>query len=376
MRIGIDAIHISRNLKGVGRVERNIVHTLAEATQPHEFVVFLDRDSSELGLPQCDSVLYSVNKTKSLIEWEQVRLNRAARKHKIDCLLTLSDRIPLMFSGPVVMYLFEIPDRRRELSLESKGTGFYQRTSDNLTRLVFPTSIERARLIAVPSKFTANELQTKYGVLDKKIMVVPAAVSSKFCPQPNPEHRQQVQKHYGAAEGYILHFSSGDPRENTEVALRAFSLAQIPDKIKMILVGDGHTGNKSLQRKIDNMGLNDRVISVGYVSDRDLVDLYQTADIYIDPSLYEGFGLQVLEAMSCGVPVLCSNTTSLAEIVGDAAITCKPTDAEAFADGIEYLVSNPMQANLMTDAGIRHASDYSWSKTVAQLVDLCEHAID
>jgi glycosyltransferase involved in cell wall biosynthesis len=106
------------------------------------------------------------------------------------------------------------------------------------------------------------------------------------------------------------------------------------------------------------------------------VDLYQTADIYIDPSLYEGFGLQVLEAMSCGVPVLCSNTTSLAEIVGDAAITCKPTDAEAFADGIEYLVSNPMQANLMTDAGIRHASDYSWSKTVAQLVDLCEHAID
>ena len=76
MRIGIDAIHISRNLKGVGRVERNIVHTLAEATQPHEFVVFLDRDSSELGLPQCDSVLYSVNKTKSLIEWEQVRLNR------------------------------------------------------------------------------------------------------------------------------------------------------------------------------------------------------------------------------------------------------------------------------------------------------------
>ena len=95
----------SRNLKGIGRVERNIVETLAESTYPHEFIVFLDREPSEIGLPQSDSLSYSVNRSKSLIEWEQVRLNRAARQHKIDCLITLSDRVPLLYSGRIVLYL-------------------------------------------------------------------------------------------------------------------------------------------------------------------------------------------------------------------------------------------------------------------------------
>ena len=103
MRIGIDAVHISRNRKGIGRVERNIIQILSEATYSHEFVVFLDKDPSELSLPQGDSLSYSVNKSNSLIEWEQIRLSRAARKHKIDCLLTLSDRVPLLYSGRIVL---------------------------------------------------------------------------------------------------------------------------------------------------------------------------------------------------------------------------------------------------------------------------------
>lgn len=376
MRIGIDAIHISRNLKGIGRVERNIVETLAKAADSHEFVVFLDRDPSELGLPQGDSLSYSVHKSNSLVEWEQIRLNIAARKHKIDCLLTLSDRVPLLYSGRIVLYLFEIPARRRELALENKVGGFYQRASDNLTRFVFPTSIRRARIIAVPSKFTSDELQNTYGVSDRKIMTVPAAISRKFIPDNNSEHTKQVRKRYGASGGYVLHFSSGDPRDNTVTALRAFSLANISQHIKIILVGNGYLDQDYFAKMISNMGLKERVIFAGYVSDSDLVDLYQAADIYMDPSLYEGFGLQVLEAMSCGTPVLCSNTTSLAEITGDAALTYKPTDIRGFADGIEYLTSNTAQAHLMRHAGILHASKYSWSKTVEQLVTLCEHAID
>ena len=123
------------------------------------------------------------------------------------------------------------------------------------------------------------------------------------------------------------------------------------------------------------MQLEDRVISAGYVSDSDLVDLYQAADVYMDPSLYEGFGLQVLEAMSCGVPVLCSNTSSLAEIASDVALTYQPTDTEGFAHGIEYLISNPAQAEIIRDAGIRQASEYSWNTTVERLVTSCEYAL-
>ncbi|MBS59841.1 MAG: hypothetical protein CL606_00790 [Anaerolineaceae bacterium] len=375
MRIGIDAIHISRNLKGIGRVERSIVETLAEASYSHEFIVFLDKDPSELGLPKCDHIAYSVNKSNSLVEWEQIRLNRAARKHKIDCLLTLSDRVPLLYSGQIVLYLFETPDRRRELSLTHKTARFYQRASDNLTRILFPISIKRASLIAVPSIFTSTEIQNKYGVLDQKLMVVPAGVSRKFCPANASAHKERVRKRYGATGRYVLHFASDDPRDNTETALRAFALANIAKDIKIILIGSGYHDQDYFAEIVAKIGLNDRVISVGHVEDSDLVDLYQAADIYMDPSLYEGFGLQVLEAMSCGIPVLCSNTTSLPEIAGNVALTYKPNDIRGFADGIEYLMFNTSQMHLMRDAGILHASKYSWNKTVEQLVSLCEHAI-
>ena len=145
---------------------------------------------------------------------------------------------------------------------------------------------------------------------------------------------------------------------------------------RFVVVGEGPERG-SFQGELARVGVLDNVTFMDWLeTTQQLAQLYRGLNALVCPSLSEGGPRVCLEAMSCGVPVLCSNTTSLAEIVGDAAITCKPTDAEAFADGIEYLVSNPMQANLMTDAGIRHASDYSWSKTVAQLVDLCEHAID
>ena len=107
-------------------------------------------------------------------------------------------------------------------------------------------------------------------------------------------------------------------------------------------------------------------------------NFYNSIDIFLFPTnrSAESLGLVGLEAMSCGVPVLCSNTTSLAEMASDVGLTCEPTNIEDFAHGIEYLVSNTAQAELMRDAGIRHASQYSWNKTVEQLVTLCEHAID
>jgi glycosyltransferase involved in cell wall biosynthesis len=113
---------------------------------------------------------------------------------------------------------------------------------------------------------------------------------------------------------------------------------------------------------------------LGHVSESDLVDLYQAADVYIDPSLFEGFGLQVLEAMACGVPVVCSNTTSLPEIVGDAAITCDPNNVEAFATGLEVILNNPGQAPAMRAAGLRQATRFSWQRTTGELVQLCERA--
>ena len=135
----------------------------------------------------------------------------------------------------------------------------------------------------------------------------------------------------------------------------------------MILVGDVYP-----QNIINQLDLQDRVLSVGYVSDDELLDIYRGADAYLDASLYEGFGLQVLEAMACGVPVLCSEIDSLLEIVGESALTYNCTDVVGFSKGLELVFNSNIQSKQMIDKGLSLASQYSWLDTVMNLIELCE----
>ena len=368
MRIGIDGIHISRNMKGIGRVETSIVETLASHTFLHEFVVLTDKEHSQLGLPESDSISYYVDQCRTLLEWEQIRLPRAIRKLKIDCLITLADRIPHSSLCPIIMYLFEIPEIRRRLSIERGSAGRYQLFSDLFTKFVFPMSLKKSRYIAVSSEFTRKELTSNYQVDPSKISVVPAAISKRFfCSSIDQFHRSSMQHRFDASDGYVVSFSSGDVRENIEISLCAFAEANISKNIKMILVGDVYP-----QNIINQLDLQDRVLSVGYVSDDELLDIYRGADAYLDASLYEGFGLQVLEAMACGVPELCSEIDSLLEIVGESALTYNCTDVVGFSKGLELVFNSNIQSKQMIDEGLRLASQYSWLDTVMNLIELCE----
>jgi glycosyltransferase involved in cell wall biosynthesis len=372
MIIGIDAVHLSRSRKGIGRVERSLIQTLAMQFNYHRFVVFLDCDHTSLGLPIYDAVTYAVSPSGSLFVWEQFHLPRLARRYKIDCLLSLSDRIPLALVGSIVMYLFEVPDYRREMALSNCDVSVYQRTSDMITQVLFPCSLRRAQHVAVASRATERDLLTRYGISGERISVVPAAADECFKPKSDPSYRVKVRERYGARNGCVLHFSSGDMRDNTALALRAFAQARISPETKIIVAGGASSEWDNISDAEASLGLSERVLPVGYVSDSDLVDLYRVADVYLDPSLYEGFGLHVLEAMACGAPVVCSNTTSLPEIVGDAAITCETNDVDAFAVGLESVLNDSDRAAAMSAAGIRQAQQFSWQRTARELVCICE----
>ena len=375
MRIGIDAIHISRNRKGVGRVERSIIRNLARMPHDHQYVVFLNSDHTSLRLKTSASVTYASARARNLLAWEQFQLPRLSRRYEVDCMLSLSDRIPWARDGNVLMYLFEIPDYRANMALAAGGVGVYQRASDFITRAQFPYSLKRVRHIAVASSSTGNDLRNHYHVPERKITVVPAAADSQFEPQLDPARRLKTRESYSASAGYVLHFATGDLRDNTAAALQAFARARIPSTTKMVLAGCASSVIDKLKDDIIAMQLSERVLLVGYLDERELVELYQAASAYLDPSLYEGFGLQVLEAMACGVPVVCSNTTSLPEIVGDAAITCDPDDPAAFSAGLEAVLNHPDRLAIMRTAGIRQAGNFSWQRTTGELIRLCELAV-
>ena len=274
---------------------------------------------------------------------------------------------------PVVMYLFETPNHR--LCMNSRlESNIYQGMSDALTRRIFPDSLKRAVRIVAASQATRQDLLAHYRVSESKIEVLHAAVEEFFKPASDQAYLQLVRGRLGMSDGYVLHFSTGDPRDNSVVALKAFACARLPASKKLALAG-GSQSIDALADIIDELGIREKVIPVGFLPDRELVELYQAADAYLDPSLYEGFGLQVVEAMACGVPVICSNTTALPEIAGDAALLYAPSDVAGFADGIESVLNNSDQAETMRTLGVARARQFSWDRTVARLVHICAEVV-
>ena len=369
--IGIDAIHVSRGNKGASRFERSVIETLARENYDHKFIVFLDCDSEVLRLPSCHNITYVSAPSHNLMSWEQLQLPSLARRYKVKCLLTLADRLPMIYQGAIVPYIFESPHYRHRLAIAT-GAGLYQRASDILTHLIFPGSLSRAAQLAVASESTCRDLQERYGISASKMEVVHAAADYAFRPAEAQDHLIRLRESIGAPEGYVLHFATEDPRDNTAVALASFAEARLPVSKKLVLAGGANLEGMGFTYLIDELGLNGRIIHIGFQLGQALVDLYQAADAYLDPSLYEGFGFQVLEAMACGVPVICSNTTSLPEVVGRAALTYLPNDVAGFSEGMEAVLNMPDEAAEMRKSGLAQAGLFSWKRTVNELVKLCE----
>ena len=247
-----------------------------------------------------------------------------------------------------------------------------------ITEVIFPWSIRRARHIFASSIATKHALLDTYALSLDKIDVIYPGLDDVFSPLENSVRKQEMRVHFGAPKGYILHFSSqSDPRDNTEVALRAFHVSQQlhAHDIKLVIAGKTNPDKQKLSPVVEELGLFDQVIWAGFIPEKDLVDVYRSAELYFDPSLYEGFGYQVLEAMACGTPVVCSNVTSLPEIVGTAALISPPMDIYSFAEHIAHVITSAEVATKMRADGIALAHRFSWHKTVTQLMEAYDRAL-
>lgn len=363
-RIGLDAIHLSLNGTGVSRFEECFIQELAVHAAEHEFVVFVDAALPATRLPVAPHLTYVRVRKAQLLVWEQVQLPALARRYDLDLIQTCSDRLPVFSFRPVVMYTFEIPDYRHRSTRHATA---YQIVSDKLTERLFPNSIRKAARILVSSRSTYNDLVRRYSVPPDKMSIVYPGAARIFEPCQNPAKKQAVRAKLNAPDGYVLHFSSAqDPRDNTPVALRAFnaSIRKLQHKKKLVIGGNCDLKSQGLMSLVRELDLQDRLILPGFVQGRTLLELYWGADVYLDPSLYEGFGFQVLEAMACGIPVICSNATSLPEILGDAGIMADSTDVDGFSLAMARVLTEPGLAESMRTQGLARAALFSWSRTV------------
>jgi glycosyltransferase involved in cell wall biosynthesis len=232
-------------------------------------------------------------------------------------------------------------------------------------------SVPHAKRVIVPSRYVAGAVEELLGIDPARIdvipMGVPAVVDSALLPS--------------ISGSYLIHTGGFDARKNLTALLRAFARAsrELRPGWRLVLVGAPHTGNAAVYPPvwpvIEELGLQDRVVLTGRVSEAEKQSLYRHASIAVNPSLSEGFGLPILEAMAHGVPVLASNRTSHPEIAGDAALLVE-SSVDALADGMLRLTSNQDLRNDLAARGRVRAAEFPWSRTAHSTIETYRRALD
>lgn len=241
---------------------------------------------------------------------------------------------------------------------------------------VVPRSVKRAHHVLADSRATKEDLIELYSTPSDKITVLYSGVDSRFTPEKQRGEEERIRKRYRLGhQPFILSLGTLQPRKNYSRLISAFArIADVSRRLdsrpvihNLVIVGKQGWLFDSIIADAARLGVRTRVIFPGFADDEDLPALYRTAELFVFPSLYEGFGLPPLEAMACGTPVVTSSISSLPEVVGDAALTVDPTDVEALANAMSRLLQETQLRQQMIERGLARAAGFTWLRAASQL---------
>jgi alpha-1,3-rhamnosyl/mannosyltransferase len=261
---------------------------------------------------------------------------------------------------------------------------YFSATQRLIFRVAHMLAVRTARRVLAISEASKTDLLRTFGIDTARVVVTPLAADSHFTPQP-AESITAVRRKYALPEHYVLYFGSNKPHKNLTRLVKAWKMQNVESRFarasgtacrmqNVELVIGGHWDQRHTDAKlaVEESGLKDEVKFIGPVADIDLPALYSGALLFVFPSLYEGFGLPALEAMACGTPVACSNTSSLPEVVGDAGLTFDPQHVEAIADSLGRALGDPELLADLRRRGLQRAAQFTWERVARQTLDVYE----
>lgn len=235
-------------------------------------------------------------------------------------------------------------------------------------------TVSRSAMLITDSDYTKTELMDFFGLEDNKICVAPLACNDEFHPRNEIEVKSVLKKYNLHWRRYLLYTGTIEPRKNILTLLQAYDRLTPHEKSNFPLVVSGYKGweNEQLFRLFDKGEREGWLKYLGFVPGKELPCLFSAATSFVFPSIYEGFGLPVLEAMASGTPVICSNATSLPEVAGDAALMHDPKDVDALTTSIQMMIGNAYEKQRMIDTGLARARQFSWSFCADKTIDAYE----
>lgn len=358
MRIGIDISCLAHRKTGVGIYTEHLVKSLLQNRSTADYLLF-SSTSFETEFEDAKRIASLFPRRYSTI-WEQLILPILLLRGRIDVFHSPNYTLPLAAPTNSVVTV-------HDMSVVLMG-----RTHPPLRRikhrLFLLPSLRKSKMLITVSESSKKDIERLAHINPERIRVVYPGVSTFFSPLPRNGFRAGMT----LPDSFVLYVGTIEPRKNLTNLIKAYALVHREIGRHLVIAGARGWLYDDTFALVEKLGLGDRVVFVGYVTDENLRQLYNLADLFVYPSLYEGFGFPPLEAMACGCPVITSNVSSLPEVAGQAALQVDPRNVEALAEGISRVLSDRDLYEEMVGRGLVQAARFTWDECARQTLGVYE----
>lgn len=361
LTIGIDASRAVKHIRtGVEQYSWEIIQHLLKLDTTNDFVLYAPHQPRDSFVVNQRTKWYFIKQRRL---WSQIGLARELNKLPPDVLFVPSHVIPFVSKVPAVVTIHD--------TAYKYFPGSYSYAQRNYLNFSTAVSIRRAKRVIVPSESTKRDVIKEYPDGKNKITVIPHGVDhATFNPSITADRPIQ--------DPYIFFVGRIEDKKNVKLLVEAFGLlAKERKTVRLVLAGSNGFGFERVQQAIKTLPktVRDLIVQPGYIPRYDLVRYLKHASVFAFPSIYEGFGMPILEAMAVGTPVVCTNSSSLTEVAGEAAILLPPNNPLAWAAAFSRILNQPNVAAELRQKGFKQAARYSWEATAEQTLTTILDAI-
>jgi glycosyltransferase involved in cell wall biosynthesis len=383
VRIGFNALFLQQPSTGIGQHCFNLLQGLDQHDHENTYVLLSPRfrHAAVPRVPDLSPRFRSVQGVTALarlggnfekVWWEQAGLLRACGREALDLLHCPYFASPILSSIPTVVTVHDViplllPEYRARLA---------GRAYSGLSAL----AARRARAVIAVSEHSKRDIERTLGLPPERIHVIGNAVDASYRPIRDPRLLTAVQERYGLGERFILYFGGFDTRKNVLRVVQAYARIReaFDEPYQLVLAGRlryvGHPLYPDPRVIVRELGIESDVIFTGQIREQDKAPLYSAAQVFVFPSLYEGFGMPVLEAMACGAAVVTSNSSALPEVAGDAAVLVDPSSTDAIGEAILALLRDPARRDELGQAARARAAHFSWAAVAEETMKVYAQA--
>ncbi|MBU0479212.1 glycosyltransferase family 4 protein [bacterium] len=361
MRIGIDIRELETGKKtGIGRILLGFLNYVSLNDTVNEYILFGNQKTDcSFG---ASSLKFKIIPEKITFFWDQVKLPVAISRQKVEVFFSPYFKAPLFSPCNFVTAIHDLTP------LRTQGTalaGFYYKFWGRLCA-------KFAKNVITLSEHSKQDLLNVLRIDKDKLKIVYPAVNNIFFDPVSEETVNRVEQNYRIKSKFIFWVGALKPSKNLLGLIKAYKMLPngIKNEYELVIAGKGNKYLEVLKDSANKLGIKEKVLFPGFIHDNDLPALYHGAEVFVMPSLHEGFGLPVLEAMACKTPVVASNVTSIPEVTGDAAVLVDPNDINQLSKAMEKVLSNETLRNNLIAKGTERAKKFSVEKMACKILDV------